>query len=129
MRSWVALFVDFLVSKHGLAGALHGDSQRSDALHDYFVGRLVPVCDSLLKAALESVDTAPTVDTYDVLKGVGNLCIGAASDAQYESPILVQLFIRVYFPVEFADRDSSPRRGEHDRKLPPIAIGEVPTGT
>jgi AcrR family transcriptional regulator len=93
LRAWVALFVEFLVTKHGLAGALHGDSAGSDALHAYFVGRLVPVCGDLLEAALESVDAAPTVDAYNVLKGIGNLCIGAASDAQYEAGALVQLLI------------------------------------
>lgn len=93
LRAWVALFVEFLVTKHGLAGALHGDSAGSDALHAYFVGRLVPVCGDLLEAALESVDAAPSADAYNVLKGVGNLCIGAASDAQYEASTLVQLLI------------------------------------
>ncbi|RIJ77824.1 TetR/AcrR family transcriptional regulator [Nakamurella silvestris] len=93
LRSWVALFVEFLVTKHGLAGALHGDDAGSDALHTYFVERLVPVCGSLLEAALGAVDTAPAVDAYNVLKGIGNLCIGAATDARYEADVLVQLFV------------------------------------
>jgi len=93
LRAWVALFVEFLVTKHGLASALHGDSAGSDALHTYFVGRLVPVCGSLLEAALEPSNTAPPVDAYNVLKGIGNLCIGAASDARYNPELLVQLFI------------------------------------
>ena len=93
LRAWAALFVDFLVTKHGLAGALQGDSAGSDALHTYFVGRLVPVCGSLLEAALESRDTTPPVDAYNVLKGIGNLCIGSATDARYEAEILVQLLI------------------------------------
>jgi AcrR family transcriptional regulator len=93
LRAWVALFVEFLVTKHGLAGALQGDSAGSDALHTYFVDRLVPVCRSLLEAALESVDTAPPVDAYTVLKGIGNLCIGAGDDARYEAGALVQLLI------------------------------------
>ena len=93
LRAWVALFVEFLVTKHGLAGALQGDSAGSDALHIYFVDRLVPVCDSLLAAALESVGTASRVDAYNVLKGIGNLCIGAGSDDRYKAEVLVQLFI------------------------------------
>lgn len=93
LREWVALFVEFLVTKHGLAGALHGDGAGSDALHTYFVDRLVPVCDSLLGAALDSVDSAPPLDAYSVLKGIGNLCIGASADARYEGEILVQLLI------------------------------------
>ncbi len=93
LREWVALFVDFLVTKHGLAGALQGDGAEADALHTYFVDRLVPVCGSLLEAALESRHTASHVDAYNVLKGIGNLCIGAANDTRYEAATLVQLLI------------------------------------
>jgi hypothetical protein len=89
----VTLFVEFLVTKHGLAGALQGDSAGSDALHAYFVGRLVPVFDDLLEAALESADVEPPIDAYNVLKGIGNLCIGAAADSRYEARTLVQLLI------------------------------------
>jgi AcrR family transcriptional regulator len=93
LRAWVALFVDFLVTKHGLAGALHGDGDASDALHSYFVDRLVPVCGSLLEAALEPAAKTLPVDAYNVLKGIGNLCIGAADDPRYRVETLVQLFI------------------------------------
>lgn len=93
LRAWVELFVEFLVTKHGLAGALQGDGAGSDALHAYFVDRLVPVCGSLLEAALESRDAALEVDAYNVLKGIGNLCIGAPSDTRYEAELLVQLLI------------------------------------
>jgi AcrR family transcriptional regulator len=93
LRAWSALFVNFLVTKHGLAGALQGDSAGSDALHAYFVDRLVPVCGSLLKAALESVDATPPIDPYNVLKGIGNLCIAATADPRYDADALVQLLI------------------------------------
>ncbi|MFJ1512615.1 TetR/AcrR family transcriptional regulator [Sphaerisporangium cinnabarinum] len=93
LRSWVALFVEFLATKHGLAGALQGDSAGSDALHTYFVGRLVPVAGALLEAALEPMETAPPVDAYNVLKGIGNLCIGATLDDRYDAAALVQLLI------------------------------------
>lgn len=92
LRSWVDLFVEFLVTKHGLAGALQGDGAGSDALHTYFVDRLVPVCGSLLDAARDPIDAAP-VDAYSVLRGVGNLCIGAGADARYDAGAVVHLFI------------------------------------
>src|SRR6476659_8772450 len=41
---WIDLFVDLLVTKHGLAAALRSDSAHFDALHSYFLDRLVPVC-------------------------------------------------------------------------------------
>ena len=93
LREWVSLFVDFLVAKHGLAQALQGDSAGSDALHSYFVDRLVPVCGSLLEAALGAAGATPPVDAYNVLKGIGNLCIGAANDSRYDAEALVQSLI------------------------------------
>lgn len=93
LRAWVALFVGFLVTKHGLAGALRGDSAEPDALHTYFVDRLVPICGSLLDAASEAAGTVTPLDPYTVLKGVGNLCIGAESDNRYEADALVQVLI------------------------------------
>src|SRR3984885_12770276 len=42
LAQWVDLFVDFLVTKHGLAAAL-SDNARFEALHAWFLDRLVPV--------------------------------------------------------------------------------------
>ena len=56
LRQWADLFVDFLVTKHGLAGALQSDSGGFDALHAYFLDRLVPVCQQLLDAAVAAAD-------------------------------------------------------------------------
>jgi AcrR family transcriptional regulator len=96
LRTWMSLFVEFLVTKHGLAAALHGDSVGSDALHAYFVDRLVPVCGALLDAARAETGASgdgPAVDGYGLLKGVGNLCIGAAGDARYDARELVQTLV------------------------------------
>ncbi|NLU84723.1 TetR/AcrR family transcriptional regulator [Rhodococcus sp. HNM0569] len=93
LRAWVALFVEFLVTKHGLADALQGDNAGSDALHAYFVDRLVPVCASLLDSAREYRGAPRTVDAYNLMKGIGNLCIGAAADPAYDADPLVQLLV------------------------------------
>lgn len=96
LREWVALFVDFLVTKHGLPGALHGDDAGSDALHSYFVDRLVPVCGELLDAARAGrglADEEGALNGYSLLKGVGNLCIGAATDPGYDADRLVQALV------------------------------------
>lgn len=73
LHSWVALFVEFLVTKHGLADVLSGDTEDPSALHQYFIERLVPVCSDLLDAARGG---APSPDAYALLRGIGNLCIG-----------------------------------------------------
>ncbi len=51
LTQWVDMFVDFLVTKHGLAAALRSDNARFETLHGYFLDRLVPVCARLLGAA------------------------------------------------------------------------------
>ncbi|MEI5583563.1 MULTISPECIES: TetR/AcrR family transcriptional regulator [unclassified Agromyces] len=96
LRAWVAMFVDFLVTKHGLADALRGETAGSDELHAYFVDRLVPVCGSLLEAARAErglLDHEPVLSGYSLLKGIGNLCIGASGDSDYDADRLVQALV------------------------------------
>ncbi|SNT17330.1 transcriptional regulator, TetR family [Actinomadura meyerae] len=81
---WINLFVDFLVTKHGLAGVLHGE-ESGCALHDYFLDRLVPVCGDLLKAAADAGEIRSDVDALELMRGVGNLCIGADADPRYDA--------------------------------------------
>ncbi|MFC0097321.1 TetR/AcrR family transcriptional regulator [Micromonospora marina] len=93
LTRWIDSFVDLLVTKHGLAAALRADSGQFDALHSYFVDRLVPVCADLLAAAAEAGEIRRDVDAYQLLRGVGNLCIGADSDPRYDARRLVGLLL------------------------------------
>ncbi|MDG4751499.1 helix-turn-helix domain containing protein [Micromonospora sp. WMMD718] len=93
LTRWIDQFVDLLVTKHGLAAALRADSGQFDALHGYFVDRLVPVCAELLDAAAEAGEIRRDVDAYQLLRGVGNLCIGADSDPRYDARRLVGLLL------------------------------------
>ncbi|MFF4810295.1 TetR/AcrR family transcriptional regulator [Micromonospora chersina] len=90
---WIDLFVDFLITKHGLAEALQSDAAAFQTLHAYFLDRLVPVCDQLLDAAVAAGEIRPDPDAYGLLRGVGNLCIGAGSDPRYDARRLVQLLV------------------------------------
>jgi len=90
---WIDLFVDLLVTKHGLAAALRSDSAHFDALHSYFLDRLVPVCTRLLDAAAASGEISSGVQAYELMRGVGNLCIGADSDPRYDARRLVELLV------------------------------------
>lgn len=89
---WITLFVDFLATKHGLAAALQSDHTGFDALHCYFLDRLVPVCAQLLDAAFEAGEIRPDMDALQLLHGVGNLCIGA-DNPRYHARRLVDLLI------------------------------------
>lgn len=93
LGQWVKLFVDFLVTKHGLAGALHNDDAGFAALHSYFLDRLLPVCAQLLDAARESGEIVSDVTALNFLHGIGNLCIGADRDPDYDAGYLVSLLV------------------------------------
>jgi AcrR family transcriptional regulator len=90
LHGWVAQYVDFLVTKHGLARALGSDLDAADALHRMFIERLAPVCDALLAAALP----APPIAGIALMRGVGNLCAGGRSDPAYDPRHMAALLVR-----------------------------------
>lgn len=90
---WINLFVDFLITKRGLARAFQSDSAAFETLHAYFLDRLVPVCAQLLEAAAAAGEIVPDVEAYELMRGVGNICIGADTDPDYDARRMVQLVI------------------------------------
>jgi AcrR family transcriptional regulator len=93
LARWINLFVDFLVTKHGLAEALQSDNAAFQTLHGYFLDRLVPVCAQLLDAAATAGEIRSGTDAYELMLGVGNLCIGADSNPRYDARRMVELVI------------------------------------
>ncbi|MFE9704504.1 TetR/AcrR family transcriptional regulator [Streptomyces sp. NPDC005930] len=94
LASWIDLFVDFLVTKHGLAAVLQSDNTGFETLHAYFLDRLVPVCTDLLAAATASGEIRTDVPAIALMRGVGNLCIGAETpDPRYDARQLVGVLI------------------------------------
>jgi AcrR family transcriptional regulator len=92
LAGWINLFVDFLVTKHGLAQALQSDDATFETLHAYFLDRLVPVCAQLLDAAATAGEIRSGQDAYELLRGVGNLCVGA-DNPRYDARRMVGLVI------------------------------------
>ena len=93
LASWINLFVDFLVTKHGLAAALQSDAAAFETLHAYFLDRLVPVCAQLLDAAAGAGEILPGLDAYELMLAVGKLCIGADHNPRYDARRMVELLI------------------------------------
>jgi len=93
LASWINLFVDFLVTKHGLAAALQSDAAAFETLHAYFLDRLVPVCAQLLDAAAVAGEILPGLDAYELMLAVGKLCIGADHNPRYDARRMVELLI------------------------------------
>ncbi|WP_062204788.1 TetR/AcrR family transcriptional regulator [Streptomyces sp. NBRC 109706] len=91
---WVDLFVDFLVTKHGLADALRSDSDRFAALHTHFLDRLLPVCAELLDASVAAGEIRPGVRPYELMRGIGNLCVGRDDDPEYDPRRLIEPLLR-----------------------------------
>ena len=93
LREWIGTFVDFVITKQGLATVLQSDDPCYDPLHSYFVERLEPVCAALLDAAVAAGEIRAGQDPYELMRGVGSLCAGAGSNPRYDARRLVALLI------------------------------------
>jgi AcrR family transcriptional regulator len=85
LTRWVDMFVDFVVTKHGLAEALQSERETFSALHPAFVDRLVPVLGRLLEATSESGEIRAGVDDFPLMRAIANLCIGGEDDPRYDA--------------------------------------------
>jgi AcrR family transcriptional regulator len=112
LARWIHLFVDFLVTKHGLAAALQSDDAAFESLHAWFIDELVPVCAELLDAAAAAGEIQPGMDAFDLMYGVGNLCAGAEHNARYDARRLVDLLI-AGLRVSDVSADTSTPNGGH----------------
>ncbi|MDF1605321.1 TetR/AcrR family transcriptional regulator [Nocardioides sp. YIM 152315] len=90
---WIDLFVDFLGTKHGLAEVLQSGDPTYATLHTWFVDRLVPVCAELLAAAADAGQVRGDVRALELMRGVGNLCIGAGTDERYDARRMVRILM------------------------------------
>ncbi len=94
LRRWVDLFVDFLVTKHGLAAAIRHDPEGFTALHTLFIDRLLPVFDDLLSAARTAGEVTADVGAYQLMRAIGDICAGAErTDPDYDGRLTVRLLL------------------------------------
>lgn len=91
--TWVDRFVDFLVTKHGLAAVLQSTDTCFDPLHDYFLDGVVPVCSHLLDAARESGEVTSEIDGIHLMRAIGGLCAGATDAHDYDARAMVDLLV------------------------------------
>jgi AcrR family transcriptional regulator len=93
LTRWVDMFVDFLVTKHGLAEALQSERETYIALHTSFVDRLVPVLARLLEATSESGEIRGGVEAFALMRAIANLCIGGEDDPRYDAHEMAALLV------------------------------------
>lgn len=104
LEQWAELFVDFLVTKHGLAHAMQSDDERFAALHAWFLDQLVPVCARLLDAATEAGEIRRKIPAVELLRAIGNLCLGSGpSDSDFSRRMVRLLLAGLSAPSEPAD--------------------------
>lgn len=93
LAQWIDRFVDFLITKHGLAAVMRSDDARFTALHSYFIDRLVPVCDQLLRAAADRGEIRTDIGAFELMYAVGNVCAGSGNDPRYDARRVVSLLV------------------------------------
>ena len=94
LARWIDMFVDFLVTKHGLADAMQSDESCFGPLHDYFLERLVPACGQLVDAAIAAGEIRPDLRAQELMRGVGNLCAGSTSGMHgFDARRLVEILV------------------------------------
>ncbi|WP_407543191.1 hypothetical protein [Deinococcus radiomollis] len=64
-----------------------------DALHGYFLERLVLVCEQLLDAARQAGEIRSDIQAVELMWGVGSLCINTTKDLQVDARHLVNLLL------------------------------------
>jgi hypothetical protein len=55
---------------------------------------LVPVCAQLLDAAVNAGEIRPGTHAYELMRGIGSLCIGRDSGPRYDPRRLVELLLQ-----------------------------------
>ncbi|MVN88252.1 TetR family transcriptional regulator [Deinococcus sp. HMF7620] len=93
LKQWIHLFADFLITKQGLASVMQSTDPSYSALHTYFLERLVPVGAQLIGAAAAASKIRRDVTAFELLRGVGNLCIGAGSTPDYSARRLIDVLL------------------------------------
>ncbi|ASW56347.1 TetR/AcrR family transcriptional regulator [Plantactinospora sp. KBS50] len=75
LARWIDVFVEFLVTKHGLGVALQSEDPSLQTLHSLMLDTLVPACGTLVEAAAAAGEIDRRVTAYALMRAVGNLCI------------------------------------------------------
>jgi AcrR family transcriptional regulator len=90
---WLKRYSAFMTTKKGLSAALHSGDPAFDALPDYFRCQLEPALHGLLHASVASGDVREGIDSYDLLRAIGNLSTTTGDDSTAHTDRMVNLLI------------------------------------
>ena len=91
LRRWIGRLLDLIVTKRGLAAALHSGEPAYAELRDDFEARLVPSLDDLLERA--SADIHADISAAELWSAVARLCAPASVDDFDPTRRMVDLLI------------------------------------
>jgi AcrR family transcriptional regulator len=77
LSRWIQRYVELIVTKRGLAAALHAEEPAYEALPGYFESRLVPSLTTLLTAARDEIHV--DISAHELLRAVPLLCSPATT--------------------------------------------------
>lgn len=80
LARWMQRYADFIVTKRGLATALHSGDPAFSTLPAYFDERLLPALRALLEVAAAAGEVRTDIEPYDLLRAVANLCMSGKDD-------------------------------------------------
>ena len=93
LACWMQRYADFIVTKRGLAKALHSGDPAFDTLPAYFKKRLQPTLKKLLAEAAASGEVRSDVEAYELLMAVGSLCMSQDGDHMAQARRMVALLV------------------------------------
>lgn len=88
---WIERYVDLIVTKRGLAAALHSGEAAYEELPGYFEARLVPPLEDLLVAAKSEIKAK--ISAEELLRAVALLCAPAATGNVAQTRHMVSLLV------------------------------------
>ena len=91
LAKWIQRYAAFVVTKRGLATALHSGEPAFENLHAYFNQRLRPALRTLLKSTVAVGKVRTDVDSDDLLRAVGSLCMSIRDDGDGRAERMVAL--------------------------------------
>jgi AcrR family transcriptional regulator len=91
LSRWIERYLDLVMTKRGLAAALHSGEPAYESLPGYFEERLVPSLQGLLEAAGSEIHA--DISAAELLRAVGLLCPRASSREFAQTRRMVALLI------------------------------------
>jgi AcrR family transcriptional regulator len=90
---WMQRLVDFVMTKRGLAAALHSGDPAYQSLPDYFLSHLTPALQSLLDGAVTAGAASADVNAGELLLASARLATLASKDDSAQARRMVALLV------------------------------------